>query len=144
MAKQKKPIRPRSGKPGNAAPPSQRLLRILLASFAGGIGVCILLMAILALAFTKMPIPLTLVRPMACLSAAAGSAVSGLLLARGMGKQLLLCGLGCGAFYSVCQLGAALAMTGSLPTQSADFMLPVALLLSGTLGGALAAMRPSR
>ncbi len=141
MAKPKQPIRPRNGRrTRNTA--SQQFLRAALLAFAGGTAVCVLLLALFALILAHTPLPLSLVRPLACLGAAAGAAVSGLLLAKKLGKQYLLCGLGCGFFYSVCQIAAAVAAGGALPARSADLMLPVALLLSGTLGGALAALRP--
>lgn len=144
MAKQHaKPIPPKNRRRKGTPPASRQFLMAALIAFAGGVCVCIALLAVFALALANTPLPLTLVRPMACLAAGAGAAVSGLLLARRLGRQLLLCGLGCGAFYSLCQLAASFAVNGALPTQSAELMLPVALLLSGTLGGALAAMRPN-
>lgn len=136
MAKAKNAIRPHSGRKGK-----DTLLFVLLKAFAGGVGACLLLMAIFAVVLSNTPVPLTLVRPLACLAAAAGASASGLLLARKMGKQLLLCGLGCGVFYSVCQIVAASIVNDSLPMRSADWMLPAALLLGGTLGGTLAALR---
>ena len=61
-----------------------------------------------------------------------------------MKQKLLLCGLGCGAFYAVCLMAATLAASGELDWQGANAMLPMALLLGGLLGGALAALRGSR
>lgn len=144
MEKQKKSIHPRGVYRRGTATKPPMWLPAVLASFAGGVGVCLALLAVFALVLANTPIPLTLVRPLACLAAAAGAAVSGLILARKIGKQLLLCGLGCGAFYSLCQTAAATAFHGILPLQGAEMMLPLALLLSGTLGGALAALRPDR
>lgn len=143
MEKQKKPIRPRGGhRRGASSTPAW--LPAVLAAFAGGVGLCLVLLAIFALVLAHTSVPLTLVRPLACLAAAAGAAVSGLMLARKMGKRLLLCGLGCGTFYSLCQMAAATVFHGVPPLQGSDMMLPLALLLSGTLGGALAALRPGR
>ena len=56
----------------------------------------------------------------------------------------LLGGLGCGTFYTVCLMAATLAASGELDWQGANAMLPMALLLGGLLGGALAALRGSR
>lgn len=57
---------------------------------------------------------------------------------------LLLCGLGCGAFYAVCLLAATLLANGRLDWQGSNAMLPLALLLGGLLGGALTALRAGR
>ena len=89
----------------------------LLLSFGCGVGVCILLLAL---------------------------AVSAAVLARRLQKRLLLCGLGCGAFYAVCLLAATLLANGRLDWQGSNAMLPLALLLGGLLGGALTALRAGR
>ena len=62
----------------------------------------------------------------------------------GLQKRLLLCGLGCGAFYAVCLLAATLLASGRLDWQGSNAMLPLALLLGGLLGGALTALRAGR
>ena len=92
----------------------------LLLSFGCGVGVCILLLALV------------------------GAAVSAAVLARRLRKRLLLCGLGCGAFYAVCLLAATLLANGRLDWQGSNAMLPLALLLGGLLGGALTALRAGR
>ena len=84
----------------------------LLLSFGCGVGVCILLLALAAFLLTHTGLPLSAVRPMACMAAAVGAAVSAAVLARRLQKRLLLCGLGCGAFYAVCLLAATLLATG--------------------------------
>ena len=56
---------------------------------------------------------------------------------------MMLCGLGCGAFYAACQIGAAFLYNGQMLTGN-DLMLPVALLLGGVLGGSAAALRAVR
>lgn len=66
------------------------------------------------------------------------------VLARRLQKRLLLCGLGCGAFYAVCLLAATLLANGRLDWQGSNAMLPLALLLGGLLGGALTALRAGR
>jgi len=109
----------------------------LLLSFGCGVGVCILLL-------THTGLPLSAVRPMACMAAAVGAAVSAAVLARRLQKRLLLCGLGCGAFYAVCLLAATLLANGRLDWQGSNAMLPLALLLGGLLGGALTALRAGR
>lgn len=73
-----------------------------------------------------------------------GAAVSAAVLARRLRKRLLLCGLGCGAFYAVCLLAATLLANGRLDWQGSNAMLPLALLLGGLLGGALTALRAGR
>ena len=125
------PKRPR----GQAAP-----AWMLAQVFAAGAGLCLLLLALCALLLTHTPLPLHLVRPMACLAAAAGAALSGYLLAGKIGRQRLICGLVCGAFYSLCLLAAAILVHG-VPS---DTMLPLALLLGGALGGALSAVKEGR
>ena len=93
---------------------------------------------------THTGLPLSAVRPMACMAAAVGAAVSAAVLARRLQKRLLLCGLGCGAFYAVCLLAATLLANGRLDWQGSNAMLPLALLLGGLLGGALTALRAGR
>ena len=116
----------------------------LLLSFGCGVGVCILLLALAAFLLTHTGLPLSAVRPMACMAAAVGAAVSAAMLARRLRKRLLLCGLGCGAFYAVCLLAATLLANGRLDWQGSNAMLPLALLLGGLLGGALTALRAGR
>ena len=120
----------------------------LLLSFGCGVGVCILLLALAAFLLTHTGLPLSAVRPMACMAAAVaaavGAAVSAAVLARRLRKRLLLCGLGCGAFYAVCLLAATLLANGRLDWQGSNAMLPLALLLGGLLGGALTALRAGR
>ena len=103
----------------------------LLLSFGCGVGVCILLLALAAFLLTHTGLPLSAVRPMACMAAAVGAAVSAAVLARRLQKRLLLCGLGCGAFYAVCLLAATLLANGRLDWQGSNAMLPLALLLRG-------------
>ena len=95
-------------------------------------------------ALGRAGLPLAAVRPMACMAAAIGAAVSARVLAGRLKQKLLLCGLGCGAFYTVCLMAATLAANGELDWQGANAMLPMALLLGGLLGGALAALRGNR
>lgn len=54
----------------------------LLLSFGCGVGVCILLLALAAFLLTHTGLPLSAVRPMACMAAAVGAAVSAAVLAR--------------------------------------------------------------
>ena len=107
---------------------------ILVQVFAAGVGLCLLLLA-------HTPLPLHLVRPMACLAASAGAAISGFLLAGKIGRQRFVCGLICGAFYALCLLAAAFLVHGVPSWTRSDAMLPLALLLGGTLGGALSAIK---
>ena len=135
------PKRPKPQKrPGGQAAPAWILVQV----FAAGVGLCLLLLALAALLLTHTPLPLHLVRPMACLAAAAGAALSGVLLAGKIGRQRLICGLACGAFYSLCLLAAAVLAHGMPNWTRSDTMLPLALLLGGTLGGALSAVKEGR
>lgn len=102
------------------------------------------LLALGTFLLTHTGLPLAAVRPMACMAAAIGAAVSARVLAGRLKQKLLLCGLGCGAFYTVCLMAATLAASGELDWQGANAMLPMALLLGGLLGGALSALRGSR
>ena len=115
----------------------------LLLSFGCGVGVCILLLAC-AFLLTHTALPLGLVRPMACMAAAAGAAVSAAVLSHQCREKLLLCGLGCGVFYTVCLLGASLLAGGEVNWQGSNVMLPIALLLGGLLGSAVTALRTNR
>lgn len=114
---------------------------MLVQVFAAGVGLCLLLLALAAFLLTHTPLPLHLVQPMACLAASAGAAVSGLLLAGKIGRQRFVCGLICGAFYALCLLAAAFLVHGVPSWTRSDAMLPLALLLGGTLGGALSAIK---
>lgn len=124
------------GSPGRQA--------VILRAFAAGVGLCLLLLAFFAALLAHTALPLTLVRPFACCAAAAGAAVSGVILSAGIGRQLLLCGVGCGLFYAGCQLAASFALYQSGGLEQMSVMLPVVLFFSGTAGGALAALRSSR
>lgn len=137
----KKPVmRSQKKKPAGRSQ-TPRLPLLLLGSFAAGAGVLVLLLGIFAMALLRLPVPLTLVKPFACVAAAAGAAASGLTLAKGLGRQKMLCGLACGLFYSLCLLGGTL-LAGQAPDWSAAaFTVPAALLLGGVMGGAAAALR---
>ena len=115
----------------------------LLLAFGCGVGACILLLALAALLLTHTGLPLTAVRPMACLAAANGAAVSARVLAGRLKQKLLLCGLGCGAFYTICLLAATLLANGEIDWRG-NAMLSLALLLGGVLGGAVSALREGR
>ena len=115
----------------------------LLLAFGCGVGACILLLALAALLLTHTGLPLTAVRPMACLAAAIGAAVSARVLAGRLKQKLLLCGLGCGAFYTICLLAATLLANGEIDWRG-NAMLSLALLLGGVLGGAVSALREGR
>ena len=104
---------------------------MLVQVFAAGVGLCLLLLALAAFLLTHTPLPLHLVRPMACLAASAGK----------IGRQRFVCGLICGAFYALCLLAAAFLVHGVPSWTRSDVMLPLALLLGGTLGGALSAIK---
>lgn len=117
---------------------------VLLAAFGCGVGSCMLLLAACAFLLTHTALPLGLVRPMACMAAAAGAAVSAAVLAHQCREKLLLCGLGCGVFYTACLLGASLLAGGEVNWQGSNVMLPIALLLGGLLGSAVTALRTNR
>ena len=107
---------------------------ILVQVFAAGVGLCLLLLALAAFLLTHTPLPLHL-------AASAGAAISGFLLAGKIGRQRFVCGLICGAFYALCLLAAAFLVHGVPSWTRSDAMLPLALLLGGTLGGALSAIK---
>ena len=138
MAKSISPNLPRRrSRPRGQNAPAWMLVQI----FAAGVGLCLLLLALAAFLLTHTPLPLHLVRPMACLAASAGAAVSGFLLAGKIGRQRLVCGLICGAFYALCLRAAAFLVHGVSSWTRSNAMLPLALLLGGTLGGALSAIK---
>lgn len=129
----------RRPKPSGKNPPAAALLL----AFGCGVGACILLLALAALLLTHTGLPLTAVRPIACLAAAIGAAVSARVLAGRLKQKLLLCGLGCGAFYTICLLAATLLANGEIDWRG-NAMLSLALLLGGVLGGAVSALREGR
>ena len=138
MAKSIFPNLPRRrSRPRGQSAPAWMLVQV----FAAGVGLCLLLLALAAFLLTHAPLPLHLVQPMACLAASAGAAVSGFLLAGKIGRQRFVCGLICGAFYALCLLAAAFLVHGVPSWTRSDAMLPLALLLGGTLGGALSAIK---
>lgn len=138
MAKSISPNLPkRRSRPRGQNAPAWMLVQV----FAAGGGLCLLLLALAAFLLTHTPLPLHLVQPMACLAASAGAAVSGFLLAGKIGRQRFVCGLICGAFYALCLLAAAFLVHGVPSWTRSDAMLPLALLLGGTLGGALSAIK---
>ena len=138
MAKSISPNLPRRrSRPCGQNAPAWMLVQV----FAAGVGLCLLLLALAAFLLTHTPLPLHLVRPMACLAASAGAVVSGFLLAGKIGRQRFVCGLICGAFYTLCLLAAAFLVHGVPSWTRSDAMLPLALLLGGTLGGAFSAIR---
>ena len=102
---------------------------LFLRAFAGGAAAGAALLAVFALLFARTSLSLTLVKVFACAAAALCAMVSGALLANGLGRQKLLCGLGCGLFYGLC-LFCATAMRG-------------ALAAGGLTGGILSAAGPS-
>lgn len=113
---------------------------ILLRTFGCGVGSALVLLAAFAVLLEKAPIPLTMVRPFVCVAAAVGAAVSGVVLAGGIGQKKLLCGLGCGMFYALCLLAAS-ALTGPVALAGDNLSLLAALLAGGMLGGAISAVR---
>lgn len=120
----------------------QNLVWVVVRAFLGGFAVALTLLMIGAAAFARFPIPGELVRPAACTIAGVGAAFSGMLLAKGIGRQRLLCGLASGAFYSLCIAGAS-ALKGGFAFEQRAIALICMLLLTGMLGGTLTALRPS-
>lgn len=118
----------------------QRIVLVLIRGILGGTAVALVLFAAGALAFSRLPLSGALVRPAASLISGAGAMVSGILLARGFGRQRLLCGLGSGAFYSLCIAGAS-ALQGGFQMGQQEIALICMLLLAGMLGGTLTAVR---
>ena len=119
----------------------QKVPLLLALSFGTGIGAAALLLCLFAVLLWKFPVPLTLVQPMACAAAGVGAMVSGLVLAQSAGRQRLLCGLACGAFYAACLLAASALCGGEIVSDASGAMVPAALVLGGLLGGALSAVR---
>lgn len=133
--------RPRKNNPNHA---SKSILRSCLFAFLAGVGLSAALLAMLAFLLAHTALSLSLVRPLACGAAACGAVLSGALLAKKIGRQMLLCGGLCGGFYALCQLLAAFLANGTAAFTSHNLMLPVALFLGGTLGGAWTALRVVR
>lgn len=145
-SKTSRPVRPSGRRTAKVKPscPAEQMLRAGVLAFGCGVGVSLLLLALFAVLLANTPMPLSMVRPMACAAVAVGAALSGAVFAGRVGCKLLLCGLGCGVFYAACQLVAAFAVYGTAFAQNGGVMLAVVLLMSGTLGGALAAVRAVR
>ena len=120
----------------------RNLIWVVVRAFLGGFAATLILLMIGAAAFARLPIPGDLVRPVACTIAGVGAAFSGMLLAKGIGRQRLLCGLASGVFYSLCIAGAS-ALKGEFAFEQRAIALVCMLLLTGMLGGTLTALRPS-
>lgn len=120
----------------------RNLVWVVVRAFLGGFAATLILLMIGAAAFARFPIPGDMVRPVACTIAGVGAALSGMLLAKGIGRQRLLCGLASGAFYSLCIAGAS-ALKGGFVFEQRAIALICMLLLTGMLGGTLTALRPS-
>lgn len=120
----------------------RNLVWVVVRAFLGGFAATLILLMIGAAAFARFPIPGDLVRPVACTIAGVGAAVSGMLLAKGIGRQRLLCGLASGVFYSLCIAGAS-ALKGEFAFEQRAVALVCMLLLTGMLGGTLTTLRPS-
>lgn len=120
----------------------QNLVWVVVRAFLGGFAATLILLMIGAAAFARFPIPGDMVRPVACTIAGVGAAFSGMLLAKGIGCQRLLCGLASGVFYSLCIAGAS-ALKGEFAFEQRAIALVCMLLLTGMLGGTLTALRPS-
>lgn len=141
MTKQAKSIRPVRHFRKGSHPAKGIFLHAVVLSFLSGVALCTLMLLLFAFLLASTALPLTLVRPFACTAAAIGAAASGFLLAKKLNRQYLLCGLGCGIFYGICQTIASFVASGSLVRQGSDLMLPVALVLGGVLGATCAALR---
>lgn len=126
-----------------AASPQQRIVQTVFRAFLWGIGASLLMLAAGAGAFAAFPIPSLLVRPAACLIAGVGVAVSGYVLACGIGRFRLLCGLCSGVFYGICLIAAS-ALTGELAWSDSNIALQGVVICSGMLGGTIAALKPAR
>ena len=120
----------------------RNLVWVVVRAFLGGFAATLILLMIGAAAFARLPIPGDLVRPVACTIAGVGAAFSGMLLAKGIGRQRLLCGLASGVFYSLCIAGAS-ALKGEFAFEQRAIALVCMLLLTGMLGGTLTTLRPS-
>lgn len=120
----------------------RNLVWVVVRAFLGGFAATLILLMIGAAAFARFPIPGDMVRPVACTIAGVGAAFSGMLLAKGIGRQRLLCGLASGVFYSLCIAGASV-LKGGFAFEQRAIALICMLLLTGMLGGTLTALRPS-
>lgn len=136
LPRPKPPAARRRGAGGSGA-----LAPAVVRAFGCGMGLAVLLMVLFAFLFERLPLPVTLVRPLALMAAWCGAALSGYVLSAGVGRQRLLCGLACGVFYCLCLLGASFLCAGTVSLQGANLALPAALLLGGVAGSTVSALR---
>lgn len=136
---------------GGRTPPKPKAMRqkrrihpivAVVISFVGGIGSCAAVMAGMAMVLARSLAPLSLVEPMACAACGIGAGVSGLILASFVGRQRLLCGLGCGGFYALCLVLSALLQGNTVQWDGSTASIAAVLLLGGMFGGTLTALRP--
>lgn len=136
----KRSIHPNNRK-SNSRNPGNPLLGAAVFSFLCGTAVLLLALCTFAFLLAHTPVPLTLVRPFACIAAALGVALSGVIFAQKIGRRFLLCGIVCGLFYAACQLFAAYLLQGVSFVQNGSIMLSIVVLMSGLFGGAFAAAK---
>jgi putative membrane protein (TIGR04086 family) len=112
---------------------------VLLRSLGGGLLMMAVLFCLFAFLWEKIAFPIGVVHPLACGAVAVGTALSGLLLAVGIRRGFLLCGILAGVFYDVC-LSVAMLILGAFTLTNSTLTLWLILLLAGALGGALGAV----
>lgn len=120
-----------------------RLPFVMAASLTGGLLTTLALLCLFALLFSRLPLPLGLIGPLACVSAALGAAASGFFLASHRKDRKLFYGLMFGLFYALCMAAGGLLAGHSLTFQGNDLTQLAAVVIGGTAGGAAAALRQS-
>ena len=117
--------------------PQRKLCLAVIRGFLAGAGTVTLMLCALSVAFANTNLPLSWIGPAACVAAACGSFVSGLVLSHGVERFRLLSGLACGVFYCLCAIGAGL-LSARMPTADGRNLSLMAVLMLGAVAGSAA------
>ncbi|HJA25832.1 MAG TPA: TIGR04086 family membrane protein [Candidatus Fournierella merdigallinarum] len=118
-------------------------LGAILAGAVSGLGVTFAALLGCSWAYTKTQIPAWCAAPLAACSAALGCFVCGFVLARGVRKNGLFCGLCAGVGFFLLYLAAAL-LNGQFEFTAMAGIKLVCDLLAGCLGGFLGVTPPKK
>lgn len=115
----------------------RKLSFAILRSFLAGVGSASLILCLLSLVFANSNLPLNLLTPAACVAAAVGSFVSGLVLSCSVMRYRLLMGIACGTFYCLCAAAASL-MSARIPAVNEENLSLLTVLMLGAVAGSAA------
>lgn len=113
-----------------------RIIRPVAVSVVFGAIVCVAILLLMAVVVSSRSIPQSMIDPMAIFAMSVGAFVSGLCCARIIHKNGLMCGLGCGAIFSLVILVCGFAVPDNGLGLGALIKI-MFMLFSAMLGGVL-------